>query len=85
MKLAIAWIVALAAIALPAHAQDKAKQPNPEAIKRDIADHRALAQVHENAARCLESGKSEKECHDQLAKECKGVGIGKYCGMRHRH
>lgn len=86
MKLAMACIVALAAgIVQPALAQDKGKQPNPEAIKRDIADHRALAQVHENAAKCLESGKSEKECHDQLAKDCKGVGIGKYCGMRHRH
>jgi hypothetical protein len=85
MKLVIALIVAGVAICPHAFAQDNAKQPNPEAIKRDIADHRALAQVHENAAKCLESGKSEKDCHDQLAKECKGVGIGKYCGMRHRH
>ena len=85
MKLVIALIVAGVALCPHAVAQDKAKQPNPEAIKRDIADHRALAQVHENAARCLEAGKSEKECHDQLAKECKGVGIGKYCGMRHKH
>jgi hypothetical protein len=85
MKTAVALMTALAAICTPSLAQDKPKPPNPEAIKRDIADHRALAQVHENAARCLEAGKSEKECHDQLAKECKGVGIGKYCGMRHRH
>ena len=85
MRLAVASIVALTAICQPALAQDKAKQPTPEAIKRDIADHRALALVHENAAKCLEAGKSEKECHDQLAKDCKGVGIGKYCGMRHRH
>lgn len=85
MKLVIALIVAGLAICPHAFAQDKPKQPNPEAIKRDIADHRALAQVHENAARCLEAGKSEKECHDQLAKACKGIGIGKYCGMRHRH
>jgi len=82
----LAWtILAAALLAYPAAAQDKDQQPSPEAIKRDIADHRALAQVHENAAKCLESGKSEKECHDQLAKACKGVGIGKYCGMRHRH
>lgn len=85
MKLVIALIVAGLAICPHAFAQDKPKQPSPEAIKRDIADHRALAQVHENAARCLEAGKSEKECHDQLAKACKGIGIGKYCGMRHRH
>lgn len=84
MKLALAMLVAVA-IGHPALAQDKPRAPNPEAIKRDIADHRALAQVHENAAKCLESGRSEKECHDELAKACKGVGIGKYCGLRHRH
>lgn len=61
------------------------KKPNPEEVKKDIAAHRQMAQVHENAAKCLEAGKPEEECHDQLQKECKGVGIGKYCGMRHRH
>ena len=84
MKPALALVVAIAVVC-PALAQEKPKAPNADAVKRDVADHRALAQVHENAARCLEAGKSEKECHDQLAKECKGVGIGKYCGMRHRH
>jgi hypothetical protein len=85
MKLSILWSAMCAAVCFPALAQNKPIPPSPDAIKRDIADHRALAQVHENAAKCLEAGKSEKECHDQLAKECKGVGIGKYCGMRHRH
>jgi len=85
MKPSALWFVILAAVCYPALAQDKASPPNPDAIKRDIADHRALAQVHENAAKCLEAGKSEKECHDQMARECKGIGIGKYCGMRHRH
>jgi hypothetical protein len=66
----------------PVLAQEK---PNPDEVKKDIAAHRQMAQVHENAAKCLEAGKAEKECHDQLLKECKGVGIGKYCGMRHRH
>ena len=85
MKLSILWFAICAAACFPALAQNKPSPPSPDAIMRDIADHRALAQVHENAAKCLEAGKSEKECHDQLAKECKGVGIGKYCGMRHRH
>jgi hypothetical protein len=79
-------IVAFAAglaLAVPALAQDK--KPAADAVKRDIADDRTLAAAHENAAKCLESGRPEKECHDQLAKDCKGVGIGKYCGMRHRH
>jgi len=44
-----------------------------------------MAEAHLNAARCLESGKPEKDCHDQLARDCKGLGIGKYCGMKHRH
>jgi predicted secreted protein len=81
MRLAHLLAAVLVAVA-PAFAQEK--QPSPEA-KRDIEAHRTLAQAHENAARCLESGKPEKECHAQLEKDCKGVGIGKYCGMRHKH
>lgn len=53
--------------------------------KEDVARHRALAAVHEAAAKCLESGRPEKECLAQLAKDCKGLGIGKYCGMKHKH
>jgi hypothetical protein len=53
--------------------------------KEDIAAHRTIAAAHEKAAKCLEAGKSEKECHAPLATECKAVAIGKYCGMRHRH
>ena len=45
----------------------------------------AMAEAHLNAAKCFESGKSEKQCHEQLAKDCKGLAIGKYCGMKHRH
>ena len=64
-------------------AQDK---PHSDKERReDIARHRALAAVHEAAARCLESGRPEKECLAQLAKDCKGLGIGKYCGMKHKH
>ena len=53
--------------------------------REDIAAHRAIAAAHEKAAKCLESGKTEKECHAHLATECKAVAIGKYCGMKHRH
>jgi hypothetical protein len=63
--------------------QDRAHGANE--IKKDIANHRAMADAHLNAAKCLESGKSEKECHGQLAKDCKGLAIGKYCGMKHTH
>ena len=54
-------------------------------VKEGIADHRAMAEAHLNAARCLEAGRPEKDCHAQLAKDCKGLGIGKYCGMKHKH
>jgi hypothetical protein len=73
-------------LAHPAVGQEKkrAKKDDPAHVKKDIADHRAMAEAHLNAAACLESGKPEKECQAQLAKDCKGLAIGKYCGMRHR-
>ena len=76
------------ALAFPSVAQDGKKKNKPHSadeVKEDIADHRAMAEAHLNAAKCLESGKPEMECHAQLAKDCKGLGIGKYCGMKHRH
>ncbi len=79
-------VALLMAAGLPAQAQQKGEKPHSAAeIKKDIADHRAMAEAHLNAAKCLEGGKSEKECHAQLAKDCKGLAIGKYCGMKHRH
>jgi hypothetical protein len=67
-----------------AFAAEKGKKDDPAHVKKDIADHRAMADAHLNAAKCLETGRPEKECQAQLAKDCKGLGIGKYCGMRHR-
>ena len=66
-------------------AADKAKKDDPAHVKQDVLDHRAMAEAHLNAAKCLEAGKAEKDCLAQLAKDCKGLGIGKYCGMKHRH
>ena len=80
-------IVALA-LAFPAIAQDGKKKETPHSadeVKEDIASHRAMADAHLAAANCLEAGKPVKDCHAQLAKDCKGLGIGKYCGMKHRH
>ena len=65
-------------------AADK-KEDAAEHRKGDIANHRVMATVHENAAKCLESGKPYKDGQAQLEKECKGLGIGKYCGMKHKH
>ena len=80
-----ATLMAVSLVAAPAGAAEKAKPHGAAEAKKDIADHRAMAEAHLNAAKCFESGKSEKECHAQLAKDCKGLAIGKYCGMKHSH
>lgn len=54
-------------------------------VAEDIARHRAMAAAHEGAAKCLEAKKGEKVCMAELQAACKGLGIGKYCGMRHVH
>jgi hypothetical protein len=51
----------------------------------DIARHRQMARAHEEAAKCLESGEKESVCHDRLREACKGIAVGRYCGMRHAH
>lgn len=53
--------------------------------KEDIRRHRAMAAAHEAVAKCLEAGKAEKDCLEKLRQDCKGLGIGKYCGLRHQH
>lgn len=74
-------------LAMMAFAGSAAAQGDNQAqrAKEDIAVHRAIAAAHEKAAKCLEAGKTEKECHAHLATECKGIALGKYCGMRHKH
>jgi hypothetical protein len=56
-----------------------------KAAKEDIARHRVMAMAHENAAKCLEAGKPDAVCEKQLQLECKGIAIGKFCGMKHEH
>ena len=51
----------------------------------DIARHRAMAAAHEGAAKCLESGKKDEVCEKELQAACKGLAIGKFCGMKHEH
>ncbi len=63
-----------------AHAQESEKEK-----KDDIQRHRAMAGAHESAAKCLESGKNEDVCAKQLQAACKGLAVGKYCGMKHVH
>lgn len=66
-------------------ATDSIAQHSPQDSKQDIARHRAMAAAHTQAAKCLESGKKEDLCLKELQAACKGLGIGKYCGMKHEH
>lgn len=63
-----------------AQAEESAKEK-----KEDIQRHRAMASAHEAAAKCLESGKKEDVCMKELQASCKGLAVGKYCGMKHVH
>jgi hypothetical protein len=62
-------------------AVDSAKEA--EHTKEDVKRHRIMAAAHEAAAKCQESGKDEDFCMAELAKACKGIAYGKYCGMKH--
>lgn len=88
-----AWMaVATAADPAPAPAKPAASNA-PAAAKKaagddphrdeDIRRHRTIAAAHEAAARCQEAGRKESDCMAELAKACKGIAYGKYCGMRH--
>jgi hypothetical protein len=66
--------------ALPALAAE-----SPEQIQKDVQKHRAMAAAHEAAAKCRESGQDEEVCYKELQASCKGLAIGKFCGMRHEH
>jgi hypothetical protein len=60
-------------------------QHSDKETKEDIQRHRAMAAAQENAARCLESGKKDEVCEKELQAACKGLAVGKYCGMKHVH
>ena len=74
------WATALMLLSPAAFAQHADKE-----TKADITRHRAMAAAHEAAAKCLESGKKEDVCQKELQAACKGLAIGKYCGMKHEH
>ena len=60
------------------HAKDD--HHSDKETKADIERHR-----DEAAAKCLEAGKGHDACQKELQTACKGLAIGKYCGMRHVH
>ncbi|MFM1989305.1 MAG: hypothetical protein RJA99_2262 [Pseudomonadota bacterium] len=81
---ASAQAVPKAATAQGAPAPSKAAAADPHR-RDDIARHRAIAAAHETAARCLEAGQPESDCHAALRKACEGLAVGRYCGMKHSH
>ena len=62
-----------------------AAQHSIKEVQEDIARHRAMAEAHEAAAKCLESGKKPDQCTKALQTACKGLALGKYCGMKNAH
>ena len=75
--LVIAAFLSSSAFAASAHTDKE--------IKEDISRHRAMSAAHEGAAKCLESGKKPDVCEKELLAACKGLAVGKYCGLKHAH
>ena len=84
MKTRFVPAVVAAAVLLCATAFAAGCHSDKEA-KEDVLRHRAIAAAHAAAAKCLEAGKKEEICHKELQAACKGLAIGKYCGMKHEH
>jgi hypothetical protein len=94
LLLALALCCTSTALVLAADAPPSGSAPKParskvdptleaEHTKEDVKRHRTMAAAHEAAAKCQESGKDEDFCNAELAKACKGIAYGKYCGMKH--
>ena len=78
-------LLALVLLAQAATFSIAAEKHGDKEAKEDIARHRAMAAAHEGAAKCLESGKKDDVCIKDLQAACKGLAIGKFCGMKHEH
>ena len=75
------WI----ALLLPPMAGLAADKHDEKAIKKDVERHKMMSAAHAEAAKCLESGQKVDQCQKALQGACKGLAIGKYCGMKHDH
>ncbi|WP_447915614.1 hypothetical protein [Delftia acidovorans] len=62
-----------------------ASAPLDAHARADMERHRAMAKAHEAAAQCLAAGRDHEQCQKQLQADCKGLALGKFCGMRHAH
>jgi len=73
-----------------AKAQSDAKTQGASApldahARADMERHRAMAKAQEAATQCLAAGRDHEQCQKQLQADCKGLALGKFCGMRHAH
>jgi len=46
---------------------------------------RLTAQAHQTVAQCLDAGQPYESCLRGLQTACKGLAVGKFCGMVHSH
>lgn len=82
MKSHFSLLIASAGLALATSAM---AQHSKQQIEEDIKRHLAMAQAHQAAAQCLKDGRDYKVCQQELQTACKGLAVGRYCGMRHTH
>jgi hypothetical protein len=77
------WFLTFAALALGAQVFAAAAPALNQETLDDIAKHEAIAAAHNTAAKCLREGKPDAVCEGALQAACKGIAIGKFCGMKH--
>ncbi len=75
--------LAFATLAISASVYAASPQVLNQETLDDIAKHEKIAAAHTEAAKCLRAGKPDEVCEGALLQACKGVAIGKFCGMKH--
>jgi hypothetical protein len=78
-----AWFLGLTALAVSAQIFAAGAPILNQETLDDIAKHEAIAAAHRTAAKCLREGKADAVCEGALLAACKGIAIGKFCGMKH--
>lgn len=72
-------------VAIGTHCGLRSRPDDRKELAARVAEHRRMAAIHAAAAQCLAGDRSYRECQTELSKACGGIGVGKYCGMRHAH
>lgn len=80
-------IIFLAAVAgaMPSFAQDKAPTKEVDQKQAHVQMHEQMAKMHQQAADCLKSGKSEDECRKSFHEMCRESGGPEMCGPGMMH